>query len=222
MRTKRLLRAGLMGGLVLAGWLAEARTIVLDARQLERAAGLEASAPRHGWAMTREGTHSWANVIHAGLLDLTRGRCFLFAFSLADIPKGHRITHAELVLPISTWWGTEPRFYLWRVLAEWGHGVCWDYRLVGDKRLEWTRPGAAGMGSDRAARPTAIVRLTEAGSVVINVTEDLDLWQRGAAAQQGWLLSVEDPDVTIRFPSPLYNEASSWKLRISFEPEAMP
>lgn len=212
------LRPALCTMLVLlsAATAAMGRTIVVDASVADRMAAIDAVAPRQGWAMhlRSEGTYSNEYAV------LEPQRSFLIRFPLDMVPADQRIVHAELVVNVSSYSGTEPRFYIWRTLAQWGAGVCHDYRKVeGEDYIEWTKPGAAGISSDRATQPTDVLRLTESGDVVINVTEDVELWYTGAAPNEGWMLTVEDPQVRVVLPSPAWTGQTGWKLRLTYEPK---
>lgn len=194
---------------------AQGKTILIDATDSDRMAGIAKSAPLQSWAMREP---------HAGKFDnarvsLASGRSFLIQFSLGRIPKGHRIVHAELLVPVIYSWGNEPRFYLWRMLADWGAGVSYRYRKAVGGKIEWTRPGASGNSSDRATRPTDIVRLTRQGEIAINVTEDVELWYTGAVPNNGWLFSVEDPGIQVDLHSPVWGHQKAWKIRVTCEPE---
>lgn len=211
---------GSMAGvaLALAVWgTAAAKTIVLDAgTAADRMAGICDVAPRQSWATFEQ----WSATFYSNAVQVQPGRGFLIRFRLDAIPPGQQITHAELIVPVTTYSSTDVRFYLWRVLADWDAGVCHLYRVAIPKKIPWTRPGARGGSSDRATRPTAIVRLTEGpGEQVINVTEDVDLWYSGAAPNNGWLLSVEDPATSVRFQCPTWDGGQSWRLRITYEPQ---
>ena len=60
-----------------------------------------------------------------------------------QIPKGQRVTKAELTLQVQHVDG-KARLRLRRLQAEWGAGVCHQYRMVHPKKLEWSQPGAQG------------------------------------------------------------------------------
>lgn len=193
-----------------------ARTIIVtDVDAADRMAALCAEAPRQSWALTEV----TAGVFDSSLLDLHQGRSFLFRFNLGMIPKGQRITRAELLLPVTNIWVRDSRMYVWRVLPEWGPGACWLHRSAQEKKVEWAQPGARGNAADRATRPTAVVTLSAPAETVINVTRDLELWYTGAAPNNGWMLSVEDTDQTVRLASPVWSGRGTWKLRITYEPE---
>ena len=202
--------------LALSAAQADARTIIMNASDAcDRMAGIDEAAPRQGWAMHESSTGVYTNSV----LRLQAKRRFLFRFALDEIPKDQRIAHAELILPMNWLAGNEPRFYLWRVLADWGPGACWDYASQIPKKTEWTRKGASGPSSDRATRPTDIIRLTQVEEITINVTEDVALWYSGRAPNRGWMLSVEDPGVQVQFVSPAWGGGSQWKLRLTYEPK---
>lgn len=205
---------------------AMARTLSLGIEQCDRAAAISAEAPRLSWAGARHPRHN-----HTGYNDdvygfvttsvkLTDQSALLMRFDLSAIPAGQRIVRAVLVVPVRDAAGNQPRFFLSRLLADWGLGVCYLYRSVGEKKVPWTRPGAHGFGSDRAARPTGIVSVEaeEQAKKVINVTEDVALWYSGRAPNRGWLLSVEDPRTEVIVASPLWVRAKDWILRITYEP----
>lgn len=247
--------AAMVAILILPSTPAPARTIKLDARHCDRMAVLSNTAPMHGWAapaghrccfsavQPRSG-HSWHHSSRWGstlvndLIQINPERRFLISFALKDvIPEGHRVVHAQLTLPITYAPENEPRFYLWRILLDWGPGVCHLYRTTHPEPVAWTSPGATGLSSDRATHPTDIVRLPPSviqflgrgrlnqwsrdkiREVSINVTEDVELWHSGAAENNGWLFTVEDPGVSIEMLSPAWDGRDRWTLRITHEPE---
>lgn len=195
--------------------LTPARTLVLDAQQADQMAAIHEQAQRLSWAAysPRAGQFDtvWLNLN-------TEGR-FLIRFDFTMIPKGQRITHAELSVPVTVVSGTEPRLFLWRMQADWGVGVCHTYSMTEPKLLPWGMAGAKAPGRDRALTPTAVLRITSPGQQVVNVTEDVSLWYLGAAPSRGWMLSVEDEGVNMRLPSPAYETASDWRLLITYEPQ---
>lgn len=214
--TKQFANIGLI--LVLFLWeamLLEAETIVLDASSCDRMAGISEAAPRQSWALCEPAKGFFSN----GEAGLMPGISLLIRFPLDQIPKNSRIVHAELVVPVIWGYGNEPRFYVWRIIADWGPGVCHLYSRTLPKKVKWTKPHAGGISSDRATRPTDIIRVAGTENKIINVTEDVELWHTGAAANNGWLISVEDLGVYIRFYSPSWAYPGMWKLKITFEPE---
>lgn len=202
--------------LLVASRSASARTIIMDARDCDRMASIAEAAPRQSWAMNERSTGTF----DTARVHLAPQRSLLIRFPLSKIPSKQRIAHAELLLPLVDFGGNEPRFYLWRIIANWGAGVSYLNRLAVPDVKPWVKPGARGHSSDRATRPTDIVRLTERKEVAINVTEDVNLWYSGIANNNGWMLSVEDPEVAVYFASPLWEGSDqTWKLRITYEPQ---
>ena len=126
----------------------------------------------------------------------------------------------ELLIPVAYFYGSNRRLYVWRMTSEWGQGTCWQYRMVTpEKKIEWGEVGARAAGTDRATRPTAVMTFpTEAGERIVNVTQDVELWNTGAAKNQGWLFTVEDPDSILRFTCPIF-QPDGLKLRITYEPQ---
>ena len=202
--------------LLAAGPLA-ARTITLTAEDCDRMAVTSPQAPRASWAATR---------LAPGVLDtahqlqMYREMTFLLRFPLDKIPKGQRITKAELTIKADHRDG-EPKLILRRVLAEWGPGVCHLYRMTLPKKVEWAQPGARGGATDLANKTSATVRVQALGEYTVDVTEDVELWYTGAAVNRGWALWQEEA-FSVFFPSP-YNphtdSGKQWKLRITYEPQ---
>lgn len=192
------------------------RTLVLEASSTaDRMAAIAEDAPRMSWAAYMP----WPGIYYGSAMDLQQGRGLLIRFPLESIPQGQRITHAELIFTIHLTSGPEPRLYIWRLLADWGVGVCHQYRMIRPQPVEWIVPGARGSSLDRAIRPTAVPRIQGPGERVVNVTEDVEIWYTGAAPNQGWIITVEDPGVLVRTACPLYDTATQWKLRVTYEPE---
>jgi len=196
---------------------ANARTILLDAYTCDRMAAIAENAPMQSWAMME----SPAGQFLTNAVILTQQSRFLIRFPLDKIPKDQQIAYAELVVPVQTYGGNDARFFIWRMLTDWGLGACFNYRTTLGEKIPWAKPGAAGISSDRATRPTATPRLTQNGDVVINVTEDVELWYTGVALNQGWIFTVEDPGTTVQFNSPIWtSQQTTWRLRITYEPKA--
>jgi hypothetical protein len=216
--------SGSMSALVLVALLAlpgrplQAGTVSYDGRQSERMAVIDQQASRLSWATVgRLG----AEFNTTGLF-LIPGRAFLIHFDLAAIPPGQRIVKAELLVPVSAVAGHDPRFFLWRMVAEWGIGVCWDERLQEPESVKWAVPGGRGPGLDRALDPTAVVRKTQSGQVAVNVTVDVALWYARVAPNQGWMLTVEDPGNWVALRAPFWDAPQLWTLQITYEPEVAP
>ena len=219
MRQGRFFRSALLGGMACLGFAlsAAARTVVIDAAEIDRAGAIADDAPRMSWA----GYQPWtATIYHSNAVDLMPGHSMLVRFPITKIPAGQKITSAELIVPVEGIGGNDVRFYLWRLLPEWGHGVCHLYRSTRPAKSPWTVSGVRGVATDRAVQPTAIVRLTAVGEQAINVTEDVELWYTGAVPNNGWMFTVEDSGTFVRIPSPtLADRAQTWRLRITYEPE---
>lgn len=203
---------GLLLGLATA---LPAKTIILTDEDCERAAFIQAGAPRWSWGGYDVTTSSQST----SLFYMYTDRAFLICFPLDKIPKGQKILKADLSFKTNLQTPGEQKLHLRRILAPWGAGVCWQYASIRPKKVEWKQPGARGAGSDRAARASAVVRTTEGGEKVVNVTEDVELWYTGAAANHGWAITQEDPDAYVILHSPVWTSRGSWKLRITYEPE---
>jgi len=192
-----------------------AETVILDGRDIDRVAAIADVAPKMSWAMWEYATGQFNN----GGAAIAPGRSLLLRYSLDKIPPGQRITHAEWILPIATVSGSEVRFYIWRMLGEWGPGESHLYRTAVPKPVEWVRPGARGLSSDRATRPSEIVRVEALGERVINVTEDMEIWYTRSALNTGWILTIEDPANIVQFAATPMARPELWRLRITYEPE---
>ena len=189
---------------------------MLTDQDCEQMAAISADAPRMSWAGYPYGAAQFTN--HEFIL--TGKQAFLIRFPLDRIPPGQRITKAEWIVPhLSVYPAGGTRLQVRRLLKEWGPGVSHQYRMVRPQRVEWHTPGARGLGQDRATEATATATIKGAGEQVFNVTEDVELWYTGAAANYGWILTAEEQDIYVRLPSPFYNAPKGWKLRITFEPE---
>lgn len=195
---------------------AAARTIVLTDADCEKMAAISADAPRLSWAGTIYNVGEFSN----HYVELTPKQSFLICYPLDRIPPGQRITKAEWIVPFHLAYPTAGvRLQVRRILKEWGPGVSYRYRTIRPERLEWQTPGARGLGQDRAAKPTATATIRGSGEQAFNVTEDIELWHSGAAANYGWILTADDQDTWVRTPSPFWGGTKGWKLRITFEPE---
>jgi hypothetical protein len=191
------------------------RTIILTDVDCERMAFIQAAAPRWSWGGYDVSTNSQSTA----LLYMQNDRAFLICFPLEKIPRGQKILKAELSFTSGLQTPGEQKLHLRRILASWGAGVCWTYAAVRPKKVEWKQPGARGAGTDRAVKASAVVRTSEAGEKVVNVTEDVELWYSGAAANHGWALTLEDRDVYVVLTSPVWTGRGNWKLRITYEPQ---
>jgi len=196
---------------------AGARTITLTAEDCDRMAGITAKSPRSSWAFTQYATGAYDTFLQ---LQLYQGMAVLMRFPLTEIPKGQRITKAELIVTV-THVDSAPKLYIRRLLAEWGHGVCHQYRLTYPEKVPWTQPGAQGAATDRAHKDSAVIHAQAAGEYTADVTEDVELWYTGGAANQGWIMAIET-GFSLSLPSPYSAHSASpkqWKLRITYEPQ---
>lgn len=191
-----------------------ARTIELTDADADMLAMIGPEAPRLSWA----GYEAAPGMFTNHTVYLRPRASLLIRVPLDRIPAGMRITKAEWVLRMNAASALEPRLYVWRVLQEWGPGVCYDYRMTRDELVEWSEPGARASGSDRVERPTAMVLGKVGVDMVLNVTEDVELWYSGAAPNNGWMFTIED-QITMTLIAPAYTTRGSWKLRITYEPE---
>jgi hypothetical protein len=144
----------------------------------------------------------------------------LIRFPIEQIPRGQRVTKAELTLQV-THVDQKARLRLRRLQAEWGTGVCHQYRMVHPRKLEWSQPGAQGAPADRAAKDSAVVDVPTLGEYTLDVTEDIELWYTRATANRGWILNLENA-YALYLPSPHSpptGGGKQWKLRITFEPQ---
>jgi len=199
--------------LLLAGFIfsASARTITLKPEAIDAFATLSESHPRSGWAAQQIDPSLYVSNPPIGAPNTS---C-LIRYSFDQIPKGNRITHAEWVIPAGP--AAASTVSVWRVIAEWGIGVCHQFRMVHPKRLEWSVPGARGRSVDRATRPTGSGKFGPGAlQITVNVTQDVELWHSGAAPNRGWLLTFDSPSIII---SPTHAGRQQWQLRITYEPE---
>lgn len=216
LRTVSMCRLAIALSFSLSAPAASARTIELTDFDCDRIAVLSPEAPLSGWAATESTTGQFSSA----LLDLKAERAFLIRYPLSRIPEGQRIVRAEWIVPVDLLaGGGTPKLHVRRLIGEWGKGACYDYRMRSPKSVPWKQPGANGVAADRAAQPTAIVSIVDPGEITINVTEDLELWNTGAAENQGWIVTVEDPTALVRLASPLWTGQGRYKLRITYEPE---
>ncbi len=188
-----------------------ARTITLKPDAVDAFAALAESNPRSGWATQQVDPSLYLSNFPVG----TPGASFLLRYSLDQIPKGNRITHAEWLIPCRP--PSTTTVTVWRVLAEWGIGVCYQYRMAYPKKVEWSVAGARGKSVDRATRPTAAAKFAPGPpQILVDVTQDVELWHSGAAPNRGWLLTFDSACI---LQSPTHAGRQMWQLRITYEPE---
>jgi hypothetical protein len=206
-------------GLLFAG-VASARTLSFTAEDCDQMAVLSAKHPKMSWAATLAA----GQVLNTeNQLQLYPYMTLLMRFDLTKIPKDVRITKAELTMPISYLAGGKSECSCRRILAEWGTGVCHTHRMRYPKEVPWAQPGCRGGGTDRAAKDSGVFRWEKIGDSTIDVTEDIELWHTGAAANRGWVFALDTPHPNIIYaPSPYaphVGGAKQWKLQITFEPQ---
>ncbi len=198
------------------GATASAKTIILTDNDCEQIASISADAPRMSWAGTANNVADFGN----NSIDLSPKSSFLIRYPLEKIPPGQRITKAEWIVPhVLVSPANGARLQVRRCLQEWGAGVSHLFRMTRPQKLEWSKPGAHGLGQDRAAKATASALTRGAGEQTFNVTEDVELWYAGAAPNHGWLLTSEDQDSFVRMHSPFWGAPKGWKLKITYEPQ---
>lgn len=192
------------------------RTIQWTIADVEKMAAIAPHAPLMSWAGFEytKGTYTTASI------DLSGTNAFLLRFPVERLPKRQRISNAELSIPVTgISLKEEPRLTMRRLLADWGPGVSYLYSRTLPEKRPWGEPGARASGSDRVAKPSVLVKVVSEGELVVNVTEDLELWYTGAAPNQGWIFNVDDARVAVRLLSPWSAKRDGWKLRITHEPE---
>jgi hypothetical protein len=201
---------------LLAAAPAGARTITMTAEDADKMAVLDARAPRLSWAAVRPAPGVYTA---APQLQLFGSMAVLIRFPLDRIPRGQRVLKAELTLK-AEYVDHPPGVTLHRLLAEWGPGACHLYRMTYPSRQAWEQPGGRG-GGDRANKASAAFDFRALGEYTVDVTEDVELWYTGGAANRGWILTSAPGGYAVYLPSPYSpttGGAKEWKLRITFEP----
>ena len=222
MITKRMLSALACASgslLLLAIPPLQARTIALTADDCDEMASISSQAPRLSWAM---GPASSGYFKTHGTLYLSSSMALLMRFPIKDqIPKDQRVTKAELTIaPYLI--ASAPEVHVRRVVAEWGVGVCHQYRMTYPQKIEWAQPGGRGNATDRNNKVSAVFKFAKIGEQTADVTEDVELWYTGGAANHGWIMHVEPEGHVAYFQSPYAPQtagAKTWKLQITFEPK---
>jgi hypothetical protein len=197
-----------------------ARTITLTAEDCDQMAAISADAPRLSWAMTPS-VNGVFNAQPEVRWNSKIGVLMRFPFNDL-IPKGQRVTKAELTLTATFLDAREPKVTVRRLLAEWGTGVCHQYRIASPFKVEWTQAGGRGAATDRAAKDSAVFKWTQKGPQTVDLTEDVELWYTGAAANRGWIFTMETAGEHVYVPSPYAPHAGGgkqWKLQLTYEPK---
>ncbi len=205
---------------LLAALPAFARTITITAEDCDQIACLSAEAPRLSWAMVHAGSgvfNGQPRLHWSGKMTL------LMRFPITDIvPKGQRITKAELTIMPDYLAGSAAHLHIRRAVAEWGTGVCHQYRMTYPTKLEWAQPGGRGAGADRTVKDSATIKVTKVGSYTVDVTEDIELWYTGGAPNRGWIMNLDEGE-HMYLPSPYttshHGGGKNWKLQLTYEPQ---
>jgi hypothetical protein len=196
-----------------------ARTITLTAEDCDQMAAISSQAPRLSWAITQPGPGVFNTQPD---LQWNSNIAVLLRFPFTEkIPTGQRITKADLTLNPSYLAGA-PELHVRRILAEWGTGVCHQYRMMYPQKLEWTQPGGRGAATDCHTRSSAVFKFAKVVEHTVDLTEDVELWYTGAATNRGWILTIENPGTHVYLPSPyspITGGSKHWKLQITFEPK---
>jgi len=159
-------------------------------------------------------------VFGSSVVVLNSSRSVMVRYDISAIPRGMRITNAELEIPVTYFTPADARFFVYRVLQDWGQGTSYKYRLrTPEQKIEWASPGARGGSSDRATGATASYRVKKAGKIILNVTSDVEMWYTKTAQNFGWLFAIEELGSTVMFTSPTYHGSEPWRLRVTYEPE---
>jgi hypothetical protein len=212
----RPLPCPLLAGLpaLLCAATATARTITLTAEDADQMAVIDARAPRLSWAAVRPDVGVFNATPQLQLYDKM---AVLIHFPLDRIPRGQRILKAELTIKVE-YVDQAPKLSVRRLLAEWGSGVCHLYRMTFPAKVPWGEPGGRG-SADRVDKATAVFPVKAIGTFTVDVTEDIELWYTGGAANRGWILSAEG-GYSAYLPSPYSPTtagAREWKLQITYE-----
>ena len=195
-----------------------AKTITLTDNDCERMAAISSDAPLLSWAATHVGAGEFSN----HYFEMYDPISMLIQFPIDKIPPGQRIVKAEWIVPIlNVYPGNDYKVSVHRLIGDWGAGVCYDYRMTFPKKVPWAQPGARGSATDRAARPTDVIKVPRLdNNYSFNVTQDVELWYSGQAKNQGWILSHDNVGVLVRIATPFYAGGRGLsKLRITYEPE---
>jgi hypothetical protein len=186
------------------------RTITLKPEALDAFAALSEAHPMNGWAcFNYDGTRYVSSVPGVG-----PSNSLLVRYSLDQIPKGMRITHAEFTIAHNV---SSAKVNVWRILAEWGLGVCHQFRMTHPEKRAWSVAGARGKSTDRATNPTASGKFVDGQLLTVNVTPDVELWYTGAAPNRGWLLTFESGALLHSVTHD--GHRFKWQVRVTYEPE---
>jgi hypothetical protein len=185
---------GLVCGLTAAfPSVGRADTATLAQDQILDAALIGVRHPRESWVPNE--VHQW--YLPYRLRD--QGSVFLIKFDLSSIPAGSRILAAQLGIYVEdrnhhvNTQHLDTKVGVWRMLVEWGPGVCWENRGGKDEK-SWGQPGGKQAGQDRAQQPTDTPLLKSSRSWLrFNVRADVEALLSGEP-NHGW--AVENMDIT--------------------------
>ena len=197
----------------------DAKTLVITLDESDQIACISAKAPRMSWATWDFGKGVFDS---AHQVQFRGGIGVIIRFPLESIPKGQRILKAELTTSALYVEGASTRIQVRRMLADWGAGVCHSFRRTYPEKQEWAQPGGRGAGVDRAAKDSAVLEFKAVGESTVDITEDVELWYTGGAANRGWMLPLENEQQNIYLASPYgpnQDSGKKWKLQITYEPE---
>lgn len=198
-----------------------ARTITVTAEDCDQMACISANAPRLSWAMI----NAAPGVFNAQpQFQFSSKQALLIRFPITEIvPKEHRITKAEFSIAPNYLAGAAAHVHVRRLVAEWGTGVCQQFRMTHPQKLEWAQPGGRGAGTDRSAKDSAVFKIAKIGEHTVDVTEDVELWYTGGAVNRGWILTLEKDGEHIYLPAPYtsvqHGGGKAWKMQLTFEPK---
>jgi hypothetical protein len=193
---------------------AAARTLTLTAGDCDQAAVISDELPRMSWAVLGD-----SGVVRADHnMRLYTNIAALLRYPIERIPPGQRISKAELTLTVNYLYAEKSEIAVRRLLADWGTGVCHDFRQAHPEKIPWAAPGARGDGKDRVAKPGGVFKIDKIAEYTIDVTEDIDLWYTGGAVNRGWIFNADSGGIHLLPPySPVGRD--QWRLRITYEPE---
>lgn len=168
-------------------------------------------------------------------------RRILIRFDLSQLEEDVRIESAELLLRVTQYPEEQVDslpIAIHRVLTPWKegdepypgrNGATWNHPDRADDSAAWAAPGAGGDGKDRAEEAADVADFVDeerlvilpgipARLLVLDVTQDMRLFQQGEAPNHGWLISIPDSiDARIRFNSKDAGEdARHPRLRITY------
>jgi hypothetical protein len=183
----------LVAGAVLALWMQAARadTANLAQEQILDAALIGVRHPRESWVPNE--VHQWYLPYRLRDYDSV----FLIKFDLSSIPAANRILGAQLGIYVQdrnhyvNTQHLDTKVGVWRMLTEWGPGVCWENRGGKDEK-PWGKPGGKQAGQDRAQQATDTPLLKSPNTwLKFNVRADVEAILSGEP-NYGWAIENID------------------------------